>query len=31
VSDLVADGLRMPGIRSVVASPIIVEGRLWGW
>jgi signal transduction histidine kinase len=30
VSDPVADGLRTLGIRSVVASPIIVEGRLWG-
>jgi signal transduction histidine kinase len=30
VPDLVADGLRTLGIRSVVASPIIVEGRLWG-
>jgi signal transduction histidine kinase len=30
VSDPVADGLRELGIRSVVASPIIVEGRLWG-
>jgi signal transduction histidine kinase len=29
-SDPVADGLRELGIRSVVASPIIVEGRLWG-
>ena len=28
--DPVADGLREAGIRSVVASPIIVEGRLWG-
>ena len=30
VSDPVADGLREQGIRSIVASPIIVEGRLWG-
>jgi signal transduction histidine kinase len=30
VPDLVADGLRTMGIRSIVASPIIVEGRLWG-
>jgi signal transduction histidine kinase len=30
VSDPVADGLRAFGIRSMVASPIIVEGRLWG-
>jgi signal transduction histidine kinase len=30
VPDPVADGLRKLGIRSVVASPIIVEGRLWG-
>jgi signal transduction histidine kinase len=30
VLDPVADGLRTLGIRSVVASPIIVEGRLWG-
>jgi len=30
VSDPVADGLREAGIRSMVASPIIVEGRLWG-
>jgi signal transduction histidine kinase len=30
VSDPVADGLRELGIRSVVASPIIVDGRLWG-
>jgi signal transduction histidine kinase len=30
VSDPVADGLRELGIRSMVASPIIVEGRLWG-
>jgi signal transduction histidine kinase/uncharacterized protein YoaH (UPF0181 family) len=30
VSDPVADDLRELGIRSMVASPIIVEGRLWG-
>jgi signal transduction histidine kinase len=30
VSDPAADGLRELGIRSVVASPIVVEGRLWG-
>src|SRR5229473_5917588 len=30
VSDPVADALRELGIRSMVASPIIVEGRLWG-
>jgi signal transduction histidine kinase len=30
VSDPVADRLRELGIRSVVAGPIIVEGRLWG-
>ena len=30
VSDPVADGLRELGIRSMVASPITVEGRLWG-
>jgi signal transduction histidine kinase len=30
VSDPVADGLRQLGIRSIVASPISVEGRLWG-
>jgi signal transduction histidine kinase len=30
VSDPAADGLRSLGIRSTVASPIIVEGRLWG-
>ncbi|HEY2264711.1 MAG TPA: GAF domain-containing sensor histidine kinase [Streptosporangiaceae bacterium] len=30
VLDPVADGLRALGIRSVVASPVIVEGRLWG-
>jgi signal transduction histidine kinase len=29
-SDRVADGLRTLGIRSIVASPIIVEGRMWG-
>ena len=29
-SDSAADGLRELGIRSMVASPIIVEGRLWG-
>jgi signal transduction histidine kinase len=29
-SDPVADRLREVGIRSMVASPIIVEGRLWG-
>jgi signal transduction histidine kinase len=29
-SDPVADGLREMGIRSMVASPINVEGRLWG-
>jgi signal transduction histidine kinase len=29
-SDPIADGLRELGIRSMVASPIIVEGRLWG-
>ena len=29
-SDPLADGLRKLGIRSMVASPIIVEGRLWG-
>jgi signal transduction histidine kinase len=29
-SDPLADGLRELGIRSMVASPIIVEGRLWG-
>src|SRR5207244_12141509 len=26
----VADGLRELGLRSMVASPIVVEGRLWG-
>jgi signal transduction histidine kinase len=30
VSGPVADGLRELGIRSIVASPITVEGRLWG-
>ena len=30
VADPVADALRELGIRSMVASPIIVEGRLWG-
>jgi signal transduction histidine kinase len=30
VSDPVAHGLRGLGIRSMVASPIIVKGRLWG-
>jgi signal transduction histidine kinase len=30
VSDTVADRLRELGIRSAAASPIIVEGRLWG-
>jgi signal transduction histidine kinase len=30
VSDPVADGLRELGIRSMVASPVMVEGRLWG-
>jgi signal transduction histidine kinase len=29
-SDPVADGLRELEIRSLVASPIVVEGRLWG-
>jgi signal transduction histidine kinase len=29
-SDPIANGLRELGIRSMVASPIIVEGRLWG-
>jgi len=29
-SDRLADSLRELGIRSMVASPIIVEGRLWG-
>ena len=30
VSDPAADALRRLGIRSVVASPVHVEGRLWG-
>jgi signal transduction histidine kinase len=30
VSDPVADALREAGVRSSAASPIIVEGRLWG-
>ncbi len=30
VSDPVADALREAGVRSLAASPIIVEGRLWG-
>jgi signal transduction histidine kinase len=30
VSDPIADALRAFGIRSMAASPIIVEGRLWG-
>ena len=30
VADPVADALREAGVRSLVASPIIVEGRLWG-
>jgi signal transduction histidine kinase len=30
LSDPFADGLRESGIRSEVASPIMVEGRLWG-
>src|SRR5438132_322550 len=30
VSDPFADALRKSGIRSMAASPIIVEGRLWG-
>jgi signal transduction histidine kinase/ketosteroid isomerase-like protein len=30
ISDPVADALRELGIRSIAASPIIVEGRLWG-
>jgi signal transduction histidine kinase len=30
MSDPVADGLRALGIRSMAASPIVVEGRLWG-
>ena len=25
-----ADGLRQMGVRSTVATPIVVEGRLWG-
>jgi signal transduction histidine kinase len=29
-TDPAADGLRERGIRSVVASPIVVDGRLWG-
>jgi signal transduction histidine kinase len=29
-SDPVADNLRELGIRSIAASPIVVEGRLWG-
>jgi len=29
-SDPLANGLRELGIRSMVASPILVEGRLWG-
>jgi signal transduction histidine kinase len=29
-SDPVADALREAGVRSLAASPIIVEGRLWG-
>jgi signal transduction histidine kinase len=29
-ADLMADGLRELGIRSMVASPIVVEGSLWG-
>jgi signal transduction histidine kinase len=29
-SDAAADRLRKLGIRSMVASPVIVEGRLWG-
>jgi signal transduction histidine kinase len=29
-SDAAAGGLRELGIRSMVASPVIVEGRLWG-
>jgi signal transduction histidine kinase len=28
--DPVADGLRKLGVKSIVTSPIIVEGRLWG-
>jgi signal transduction histidine kinase len=30
ISDPLADGLRELGIRSMLASPIVVEGRLWG-
>jgi signal transduction histidine kinase len=30
VSDPFADALRELGIRSIVASPVVVEGRLWG-
>ncbi|HLX49425.1 MAG TPA: GAF domain-containing sensor histidine kinase [Streptosporangiaceae bacterium] len=30
VSDPSADALRELGIRSIVASPVVVEGRLWG-
>jgi signal transduction histidine kinase len=30
VSDPVAEGLRNLGIRSMVASPVVVEGCLWG-
>jgi signal transduction histidine kinase len=30
LSDPVADGLRAVGIRSMVATPIVVDGRLWG-
>jgi signal transduction histidine kinase len=30
MSDPVADTLRRVGIRSMAASPIVVEGRLWG-
>jgi signal transduction histidine kinase len=30
VSDPVADSLREAGVRSLAASPILVEGRLWG-
>jgi signal transduction histidine kinase len=29
-SDPVAEALRNLGVRSIVASPIVVEGRLWG-
>jgi signal transduction histidine kinase len=28
--DPVVDGLRKLGVKSIVASPVIVEGRLWG-